>query len=74
MASRTLKTTTASRSRTPKVTTAVKDKRVVHKASPNKATPPKFPPRTLAKTGNAADGALFPKRYLKENVSSGKKK
>ena len=65
-----------SRTRSPTVTTVTKDKSVVHKASPKKSTPfPKFPPRTLAKTGNAADGKpYFAPRTLKENVSSGKKK
>ena len=65
-----------SRTRNPTVTTAVKDKSVVRKTAPKKSTPiPKFPPRTLAKTGNAADGKpYFAPRTLKENVSSGKKK
>ena len=69
--------TTASRSRKLNNPVAVKDKTNDRKTSPNKKSPqlPKFPPRTLAKSGNAADGKLkFPPRFLKENVSSGKKK
>ena len=65
-----------SRTRSPTVTTVTKDKTVVHKASPKKSTPKMtFAPRTLAKTGNAADGKpYFAPRTLKENVKSYKKK